>query len=257
MTDLQPALVVSDTHLGALPADRTARFHRWLEAVPDISDHLVINGDLFDFWYEYGSVIPRGHTRTLGRLADLVDAGVRVDFVGGNHDWWAGSFLADEIGVRVHREPVVLELAGHRCLVAHGDGLGRGDLGYKLLQTVLRGRITRFLFRWLHPDVGAVIADKVSRTHLQEDRTWRPDQERVEILAGWARDRLLEDESLDLVLLGHVHAPELREIAPGRWYGNSGDWIHHGSWIELAPGAAPVLGTHPAFSGRSDPGTGS
>lgn len=254
MTRPRPALVVSDVHLGALPGERSRAFHRWLEAVPDRSGHLVINGDLFDFWYEYGSVIPRGHARTLGRLADLVDAGVRVDFLGGNHDWWAGTFLSDEIGLHVHHDPVVLDLAGRTALVAHGDGLGRGDLGYKALRAVLRGRLTRFLFRWLHPDIGAGIARRISKTHGRFDPDWHPDPERAEGLAGWARDQLLDNDALDLVLLGHVHAPELREIAPGRWYGNSGDWLHHRSWIEVHPSDPPVLATDPSVSDLPGPG---
>lgn len=257
MTAQRPVLVASDIHLGALPQPQVRAFHEWLESVPDRTHHLVINGDLFDFWFEYGSVIPRGHTRTLGLLSRVVDSGVRIDFMGGNHDWWAGSYLADEVGLRVHHEPVILDLAGQRTLLAHGDGLGRGDLGYRALRFLLRGRVTQALFRWLHPDVGAVIARRVSRTHLREDDTWSPDPERMQELARWARNSLLADESLDLVLLGHVHDPILQEVAPGRWYGNSGDWLRHQSWIEVIPEEGPRLcSTHeetPPPLTRQDP----
>ncbi|TVP53723.1 MAG: UDP-2,3-diacylglucosamine diphosphatase [Gemmatimonadales bacterium] len=240
MTDL-PVIVVSDVHLGAIPPDREFRFRSWLEAAASRTGHLVINGDLFDFWFEYGSVIPRGYTRTLAILARMVDSGIRIDFLGGNHDWWGGSFLENEIGVHFHQDPVRLELAGWTALVAHGDGLGQGDLGYRILRQTLRSKVARWGFRWIHPDVGALIARKVSRTRTRDLAPPPPSAERVKALDLWARDRLLEDDDLDLVLLGHTHQPQQREVGPGRYYFNSGDWIHHCTWIEIAPGEAPRL----------------
>ncbi len=239
------ALVASDQHLGAAPTDRVEAFHAWLDLAADRTRHLVLNGDLFDFWFEYGSVIPRGYTRTLGKLAELVDGGMRIDFVGGNHDWWGGSFLRTEIGLHVHHAPVRLELAGRSALVAHGDGLGRGDLGYRMLRLLLRGRLTRLGFRWIHPDVGAWIAGRVSRTELRGMSDDAPPDprllERSAALERWARDTLLADDALELVLLGHTHLPRKVEVAPGRFYLNSGDWLAHCTWVELEPGARPRL----------------
>ncbi len=235
------ALVASDQHLGAAPPERAAAFRSWLEQVPDRGRHLVLNGDLFDFWFEYGSAVPRGHTRVLGALAALVDAGVRIDFLGGNHDWWGGSFLRDEIGLHVHPDPVVLELGGRRALVAHGDGLGRGDLGYRVLRGILRSRFARWGFRWLHPDVGAGIARAVSRTEERSDASHPRILERASELERWARERLLADETLDAVLLGHTHRPARVTIAPGRHYLNSGDWLLHCTWVEFSPGEDPRL----------------
>lgn len=240
MTPL-PAIVISDVHLGGIPADREIRFRRWFAQVGDRTRHLVINGDLFDFWFEYGSVIPRGYTRTLSILASLVDAGVRIDMFGGNHDWWGGAYLEQEIGVHFHREPARIELAGRPALIAHGDGLGNGDLGYRLLKLLLRGRFTRWGFRWIHPDLGAWAARRVSRTEMRGDLEHAPSPERVLALERWARDRLLDDETLDMVLLGHTHQPERKEVAPGRWYLNSGDWIHHCTWVEIPPNGEPRL----------------
>jgi UDP-2,3-diacylglucosamine hydrolase len=237
-----PAYVTSDVHLGAVPASREQAFHEWLEWAACRASSIVINGDLFDFWFEYRSVIPRGYTRTLGLLARIVDSGVPIHLLGGNHDWWGGSYLTEEVGVRFHQQPVYLELAGHRCLLAHGDGLGRGDLGYRLLRMVLRGRITRGLFRWLHPDVAAVVARKVSRTRIRTADGAAPDlSEREGELRRWARDRLLEEDDLDAVLVGHTHRPERVEVAPGRVYLNSGDWLHHNSYAVLPSGGAPYL----------------
>jgi UDP-2,3-diacylglucosamine hydrolase len=245
------ALVASDQHLGAAPPERSTAFLQWLEQVPDRARHLVLNGDLFDFWFEYGSVIPRGHTRVLGALANLVDAGIRIDFLGGNHDWWGGSYLRDEIGLRVHPDPVVLDLAGRRALVAHGDGLGRGDLGYRALRGILRSRIARWGFRWIHPDVGAGIARAVSRTEERSDASHPRVQERASELERWARERLLADETLDAVLLAHTHRPARVTLAPGRHYLNSGDWLEHCTWVEFAPDTDPRLMTW--NGGRPEP----
>lgn len=237
---LRPVYLASDVHLGSGDAAREARFIRWLHHAADWASQIVVNGDLFDFWFEYRKAIPRGHTRILGTLAALVDAGTPVTLMGGNHDWWGGSFLTDEIGVTFLREPTVLELAGHRTLLAHGDGLGRGDLGYRVLRSVLRGKGTRWAFRWLHPDVGAWVAGKVSRTGDREEAT-DPAAGRPAALRRWAEAALREDPTLTLVALGHSHVPELVELEPGRYYLNSGDWLHHDSYAVLARGAPPVL----------------
>jgi len=208
------------------------------------SRHLILNGDIFDFWFEYESVIPRGHTRTLGLLAKMVDAGIRVDFVGGNHDWWGGSYLEEEVGVHFHRKPVRLEVAGYRALVAHGDGLGPGDGGYRALASVLRNRFTRWAFRWVHPDLGARVAQIVSRTDRRPvglEGTSPALARRAPVLERWAREELLANPELDLILLGHTHTPVKREVAPGRFYLNSGDWLLHRSYLELREGSPPRL----------------
>jgi UDP-2,3-diacylglucosamine hydrolase len=238
-----PVLVASDLHLGAVAPANLAAFHDWLDRFGPTSRQIVLNGDLFDFWFEYRSVIPRGATRTLGRLAALVDAGVRIDFVGGNHDWWGGSFLTDEIGLHVHRDPVRLKLAGFNAYVAHGDGLGNGDLRYRALRLLLRGRLTRWGFRWLHPDLGAALAQRVSRTGAHEGPAEaRPGAlERDEALNRWARDLLVAEPAVDLVLLGHTHIPRRVVHGTGRYYLNSGDWLTHRTWIELREGQEPLL----------------
>lgn len=233
MSSSGPVYIASDVHLGAVPPERAAEFVRWLEYAAGRAGRIVINGDLFDFWFEYRHAIPRGHTRVLGALARVVDGGVPVRLVGGNHDWWGGAFLEDEIGVTFQREPEVLELAGLRTFLAHGDGLGRGDLGYRALRAVLRGRLTRWAFRWLHPDWGAALARRVSGTETRGDGTTPDDRARAAALEGWARGKLREDPGLELVVLGHTHVPTLVEVEPGRWYANSGDWVHHRSFTVL------------------------
>ncbi len=233
--------LTSDVHLGAVSPETEAAFRRWLDSVAPDAERIVINGDLFDFWFEYDSAIPRGYTRVLGRLASLVDAGVDVVLVGGNHDWWGGTYLREEIGVAFHQDPVVIDLGGLRTFLAHGDGLGRGDLGYRLLRLVLRGRLTRWAFRWLHPDLGAAVARRVSHTEARDDESSEAKKGRALYLERWAGEKLAEDPSLDLVAVGHTHTPVLRELEPGRWYLNSGDWLRHRSYAVLAGGGPPRL----------------
>lgn len=242
----KPVYVTSDAHLGAVSPEGERAFLAWLEHAGSAASRIVINGDLFDFWFEYRSAIPRGYTRALGALARIVDDGVPVLLMGGNHDWWGGSYLRDEVGVDFHQEPVVVDLAGHRTYLAHGDGLGRGDLGYRLLRWMLRSRVTRTAFRWLHPDVGAWIARSVSVTPASAppERSGEPseaERARARILGDWARTKLRSEPDLDLVLLGHAHVPEVDEVDAGRFYVNTGDWIHHRSYAVLEPDTPPRL----------------
>jgi len=236
-----PTYVVSDAHLAAHTTERATSFREFLVHAAGDASQLVLNGDIFDFWYEYGSVIPRGHTRLLGTLADIVDAGVAVHIMGGNHDWWMGTFFTDEIGVTVHQDPVVLDLSGFRTLVAHGDGLGKGDLGYRMLRLILRGRLTRWAFRWLHPDVGAAVARLVSVTESREDLSPEESRGRTEFLERWGRAQLAEDPTLDLVTVGHTHIPHQVFTSDGKWFVNTGDWIHERTYLRLAAGGEPQL----------------
>jgi UDP-2,3-diacylglucosamine hydrolase len=240
--DPNGTLIVSDAHLGAAPSEHEDAFHRFLESAGDRTRDLVINGDLFDFWFEYGTVIQRRHFPVLRILRALVDSGVRVRLVAGNHDFWGGSFLSDDIGVDLVEGPVRTELGGRPALLAHGDGLGSGDLGYKALKKLIRGRPARSAFRWLHPDLSAGIIRLVSRTESRHGRT--PDAEslgRAARLHEWTADRFSEDPDLQVVALAHCHVPEIREILPGRFYVNSGDWVQHCSWAEYERDRVRVL----------------
>ena len=237
----KPVYIVSDTHLGAISRERERDFVRWLAHTGETASELIVNGDLFDFWFEYKSVVPRGHTRVLGALAALVDAGVPVRFVGGNHDWWGGSFLEDEIGLSVHQDPITLDLAGRRTFIGHGDGLGAGDLGYRMLKILLRGRFTRWGFRWIHPDVGAWIAGHASVTKDLVGKTTESQLRRSAHLEAWAREKLRAEPDLDLVVLGHTHIAKLIEVEPKRFYVNAGDWVNNKTFVVLAQGEAPRL----------------
>lgn len=236
--------IASDVHLGAVPDSTERRFIRFLEHVGAEGRSLLLNGDVFDFWFEYGDVIPGKHFRTLAALADLIDSGVPVVLVGGNHDAWGGRFLTEEVGLEVIDGLYRTSFGGRPALVAHGDGLGRGDLKYRLLKATLRSRPAVLGFRALHPELGMRIARGVSATESRgmEESAVRG---RAAFLRHWAGERLAQEPDLAWVVCGHAHTPELLEVEPGRYYLNAGDWISHFTYITIDADAVPALRTWP------------
>ena len=235
----RPLLIVSDIHLGAVPPETERSFRRFLGFAREAASGLLINGDLFDFWFEYRSVIPRDHYRVLASLAEVVEAGVPVWFVGGNHDAWGGSFLRDEVGMSLLVGPLVMDLAGRRTLIAHGDGVGRGDYKYRALKACIRNPLVVGAFRQLHPDWGAWIAGRVSTTEGKAEFSDVRAAGRARYIRDWAIGELERDPGIELVVAGHAHLPALEEGAPGRYYANSGDWIFRQSYLELPAGGGP------------------
>ncbi|TFG66746.1 MAG: UDP-2,3-diacylglucosamine diphosphatase [Gemmatimonadales bacterium] len=228
------SIIVSDAHLGAAPKASETAFHEFLAFACGATQDLVINGDLFDFWFEYRTVVLSRHFRTLKALAKLVDAGVRVRLVGGNHDSWGGAFLTDEIGIELISGPIATDIGGRTTYLAHGDGLGDGDFGYRALKRVIRSRPASYAFRQVHPDWANSLARFVSRTEFRHES---PDagRSRAAHLESHARATLAADSSIQLVALGHCHIPSLIEVYPGRHYLNTGDWIDHCTWAAVGP----------------------
>ena len=239
----KPVYVVSDIHLGAVPRETERDFRAFLDHVAREASFLLINGDLFDFWFEYRSVILREHYRVVAKLAEVVEAGVRVAFVGGNHDAWAGSFLRDDVGLEVLQGPVEMTLGGRRALVAHGDGVGTGDLKYRALKAVIRHPLSIGAFRVLHPDLGRRIAGRASSTEHKAEVGDARSGGRARYIREWAEGQLRARPEIDLVLAGHAHAPALVEVAPGRFYVNSGDWLAERRNYVVLPvgGGAPEI----------------
>lgn len=230
----KPAVVVSDLHLGAVPATVRDEFIRFTRHWQGRAELLLINGDLFDFWFEYRTAVPSQHFHVLRALADLRDSGVRILLIGGNHDAWGGPFLEGEIGIELSDGPLELPLGGRRAFVAHGDGLGPGDLGYKMLKRVLRSRVTRRAFRLIHPDLAQRIAGGVSRTG-ERGPTHPRVQARARILETYAVELLRSRPDLEVVVLGHCHVPQLRRVDGRGYYVNSGDWVVHRTFTVVGP----------------------
>ena len=213
----------------------------WLDHAAVAAEEIIINGDLFDFWFEYRWGVTRGHDDVLTKLSEIVGSGVSVTLVGGNHDWWGGSYLRDEVGVEFLQDSVVRTIAGRRTLLAHGDGLGIGDLRYLAIKSVLRSALTRFAFGLLPITLGDRIARGVSRTDDRWEQGGEEQRARSAALEAWAEQSLASDRELEMVLLGHTHRPIVREVTPGRWYVNSGDWVFHQSYVTLKEGEPPRM----------------
>ena len=223
-------LVVADAHLGQVPPAVATSFHRFLDAVPDLGDALVINGDLFDFWFEYRSVIPRRHFATVAKLQAVRARGIPITFVGGNHDRWGGDFLIRDLGIAFHPEAAEVDLAGRRALVTHGDGLTEQHWSATVLHRVLRHGVTVRLFRALHPDVGFWIAHLLSR-RLADNTRDRAVLDRAErAQAQYAEQLLQRRPDLALVILAHTHRPALAQLANGRAYVNPGAFLDGGRY---------------------------
>ena len=223
-----PVYFVSDAHLGALlipnPQDQHARLDRLLEDVLAKGKTLVLVGDLFDFWFEWRHVIPKQPFHVLHRLRTLVEHGVAVHYLAGNHDFRLHGFLEKEVGLRVHGGSLSAEVAGQSVYIFHGDGLLARDHGYRLMKRILRNRTAQRIFSWLHPDCGMALArgtSITSRTLVKE----APDEDRDYL----AHARAKFAEGYRAVIMGHTHRP-VEHIEGEHIYVNLGDWITHFSF---------------------------
>ncbi|MDG1571591.1 UDP-2,3-diacylglucosamine diphosphatase [Robiginitalea sp. M366] len=222
----------SDNHLGAPDREaslpREKEFVRWLRAIEDEAAAIFLLGDLFDFWFEYKTVVPKGFTRVLGALAHLSDRGVPVYYFVGNHDLWMRGYFEAELGVPVFHKPQVFEIGGKRFFIGHGDGLGPGDKGFKRMKKVFTHPLAQWLFRWLHPDIGVRMGHyfSVKNKLISGDEDVRFLGEENEWLVQYARRKLTEAH-YDYFVFGHRHLPLEIPLSPDSTYFNLGDWIGH------------------------------
>src|ERR1051325_2235155 len=207
---------MSDAHLGFAGDEVERAVLSFLRHVAGNAGSLVVNGDLFEFWFEWKTVIPRRGFRTLAALADVVDAGVPVTMIAGNHDCWGGDVLREDVGVDYRFGPWVTDIAGWRTHIEHGDGLRPAeDKRYRALRRVLRNSFAIRSFRWLHPDLATPLAShssNTSRTYSARDggRGLRDAAARIEHA----------EPALDLIILGHSHVATLESLPRGTAYAN-------------------------------------
>lgn len=217
---------VSDAHLGVsekeIEKKKERELIRFLDLVRSDGKQLFILGDLFDFWFEYRTVIPKGYHRLLAKLSEVVEEGVEVSYLAGNHDFWLGKFFRDEIGMRVHAKPFSVVIGNAKFFLHHGDGLAQKDLGYRILKKVLRNRLSIWLYSWLHPDLGVKLARFSSKK--SRDYTSQKDYGEGDGMKRFANQRI--GEGYQYVIMGHNHKPVLERIGNG-YYVNLGDWISH------------------------------
>lgn len=236
----QRVLVVADAHLGQVPPASVARFHAFLAAVPSLGDALLINGDLFDFWFEYKTVIPRKHFPTVTRLHALRAAGIPITLIGGNHDRWGGDFLKQDLGIAFHPAETELTLAGRRAFVAHGDGLTEQHWSAGLLHRMTAHPVTIAVFRALHPAIGFWIADQFSR-HLADSTKDRVVLDRAaEAQSVYAKALLERRPEIELVVLAHTHRPRLERLPDGRAYLNPGAFLDDGRYAVVTADAVEL-----------------
>ena len=223
----------SDVHLGAgdeLTSRRTEqRFVAWLDMVAKDAEEIFLVGDIFDFWFEYNYVIPKGFVRALGKLAELADKGVKITFITGNHDMWAKDYLERECGIKTFFTPQTVELAGKRLFVAHGDNMNiKNQPVLRLMNATFRSRIARVLFSWLvHPDLalkfGKWWSGKSRKSHSMETLT----EKSLGFLIDYARGYKAENPTTDYIIFGHMHYPydlsqkQLRVLFLGCWEGDA------------------------------------
>ena len=222
---------VSDVHLGLYPEEKSLEREKiivnWLDSIKEEIYELYLVGDIFDFWHEYKHVVPRGYTRFIGKLAELHDRGVKIYFFSGNHDVWSYGYFKSEFGADIFHEPLKKEINGVKFFIAHGDGLGPGDYGYKLLVRCFRSKVLQWMFSRLHPNFA-----------LWLGRTWSKNSryskgivaepfagEKKELQIVFAKETL-KNEYFDFFIFGHRHIPYDIKLGDKSRVINLGDWIY-------------------------------
>lgn len=224
-----PCHIVSDLHLGVATNDTERSFGRYLASLAGRVPTLVVNGDLFDFWFEWNSVIPRRGFRTLAALAELRDSGTEILYIAGNHDCWGGDVLRNDVGVEYHVGPWTGEIGAWRVRIEHGDGLRQiEDRKYRMVRPVMRSPAAIWLFRRLHPDWATRVAtgsSNASRTYAARDGGAG--------LRSIGHARLGADPALDVVVFGHSHVAALDRVGATQVFANAGSWLDAPTYIEI------------------------
>lgn len=225
----------SDFHLGVAGAtgspEREKQIVRWLDQIADDAEHLYLVGDLFDYWFEYRTVVPKGYLRLLGKLAELRDRGLPVTFFTGNHDMWMFGYFEEELGIPVLRDPIIRTFSGKQFYIGHGDGLGPGDHGYKFIKKVFAHPVCQWLFGRLHPNLGISLMRYFSG--MSRDTT-RGDELYLGREKEWLVthcEEVIRQEHIDYFIFGHRHLPLDITLSNGTSrYLNLGEWLNYRSY---------------------------
>lgn len=229
---------LSDFHLGAPNHEsslvREKKVVAFLDSIKQNAAEIFIVGDLFDFWFEYTKVIPKGYVRLLGKLAELTDSGIPVHVFVGNHDMWMSGYFEQELNIPVYHHPKVFERGGKQFFIGHGDGLGPGDHGFKFIKKIFRSPFCQWLFGQLHPSWGIGLANYFSRK--SREKTGASDEiflgEDKEWLIIYSKE-LLQKQHYDFFIFGHRHLPLDCRLNDNSRYINLGDWIRNFTYAEF------------------------
>lgn len=228
----------SDQHFGAPTREeskvREEKFIRWLEEIKKDAQVLFLMGDLFDFWHEWNHVVPKGYVRVLGKIAELKDWGIDIYFFVGNHDLWMKNYFEQELGIPVYFEKQYFEINEKQFLLAHGDGLGPGDKGYKRMKKLFTNPVAQWGFKWLHPDIAMKVAIYLSTKNKMisgvEDQKFLGEDK--EFLIIYSKEKL-KTEKIDYFVYGHRHLPLVLDLEGKAKYVNLGDWISYFTYGEF------------------------
>lgn len=232
LTTQKKIYFASDQHFGAPTLEkskiRERKFVKWLDSIKKDAEQIFLLGDLFDFWFEYKKAVPKGFVRVLGKLAELQDSGIKIHFFIGNHDLWMDDYFETELNIPIYRKPTEFIFNNKTFLIGHGDGLGPGDKGYKRMKKVFINPVSKWFYRWLHPDIGIKLAQYLSVKNKlisgEEDVKYLGDKN--EWLVQYCK-RKLENKHYDYFVFGHRHLPLEIEISKDSKYVNTGDWISY------------------------------
>ena len=227
---------LSDFHLGAPDHStslvREKKIVSFLEEIKKDAAVIFIVGDMFDFWYEYRKVVPKGFVRLLGKLAELTDGGIQIHFFVGNHDMWMTDYFQRELNIPVYFEPTAFEFNNKKFLIGHGDGLGPGDHGYKTIKKIFRNPVCKWLFGILPPYIAMAIADYFSRKSRESTGKGAEEiflGEEKEWLITYSKE-VLQKQYYDYLIFGHRHLPIDFSLGNNSRYINLGDWIRYFSY---------------------------
>jgi UDP-2,3-diacylglucosamine hydrolase len=222
----------SDFHLG-LPGEennhsREIQIVKWLDQISEDASEIYLLGDVFDFWHEYKTVVPKGFVRLLGKLAELSDQGIKITLFKGNHDMWSFGYLEKEIGAQLISDELIIERNGKKFYLHHGDGLGPGDYSYKFIKRVFRNPISKWLFARLHPNFGVGLARFLSnrsrKANFRSDKAYKGDDK--EFLTLFAKSEL-QKTHYNYFIFGHRHLPLDIDLGNNSRYINLGEWVTH------------------------------
>lgn len=238
MTSGKKIYFASDFHLGvpqgAASKERERLVVKWLDTIAADAAEVYLVGDLFDFWFEYGTAVPKGFVRFQAKIAELCDRGIPVHIFTGNHDMWMFRYFEEELGATMHRAPIVREWNGKRFLIGHGDGLGPGDHGYKFIKRVFANPVCIWLFGWLHPDIGQRLAafwsGRSRAVNAPLDEVFQGEDK--EFLVQYCL-QTLKKEHFDHFIFGHRHLALDLKVGERSRYINLGAWFkdpHYAVW---------------------------
>jgi UDP-2,3-diacylglucosamine hydrolase len=235
---LEKIYFISDVHLGLYPEDQSLEREKlvvkWLDTIKDQTSELYLVGDIFDFWHEYKYVVPKGYSRFIGKLADLSDRGIKIYFFSGNHDVWSYGYFQTEFGAEIFHEPLIKNINGLNFFIHHGDGLGPGDYGYKILIRCFRSKTLQWMFSRLHPNFALWIGTTWSKNSRYSKgivgEPFAGEEKELQIIFA---KQMLKKKEFDFFIFGHRHTPYDIKIGDKTRVINLGDWINNFTYAEL------------------------